>query len=341
MTAHPRQSRWIAGALAIAIVSAALLGFLISRPRTPLAPFTPTPLTKVVAPVYPAATAGYSVANDLASKQIVVFGGLADNQATWLWDGIRWDLAQPASSPAGRIDAAAAYDPALHLVLLFGGHGPPGTDLTDTWAWGGASWRELDPGKHSPPPSDAVMAWNPAGSEMVLVAGAPNGAGTRTWIWSGERWTPLAASLPFPPSSVSLGYDPSSGRLLAAAVPAGNTLAEAPAQTQTWAWNGVGWDNITASGTPVAKAVVGLGWDPFTRHLLLFTADASTTHSLETWEWDGPGWRQSSTNADAILSGMIVSTDTSLLLVGALDDGGGVPKSIGVWSWAVDAWTPA
>ena len=72
----------------------------------------------------PPATAGYSVADDLATRQVVVFGGIADNQATWLWSGSRWSLAQPATSPSGRIEAAAAYDPALHLVLLFGGHGP-------------------------------------------------------------------------------------------------------------------------------------------------------------------------------------------------------------------------
>ncbi len=296
---------------------------------------TPTPLTTVVAPMGPPATAGYSVADDLATRQVVVFGGIADNQATWLWDGSRWSLAQPTTSPAGRIDAAAAYDPALHLVLLFGGHGPPGTDLSDTWAWGGANWRELDPGADSPPPSDAVMAWDPASNQMVLTAGAPTGASTGTWIWSGDRWTPLASALPFAPSSVSLAFDPSTQQLLAAAVPVEGTTA------QTWAWDGAMWRDITIGGAPVGKTVVGIGWDPPRRQLLLFSTGLSDTTDFDIWEWNGTGWQRSSTAGDAILSGVIVSADTSLLLVGALDTGSGVPASIRVWAWAADGWTPA
>jgi hypothetical protein len=339
MRYQPRQFGIFAFALGIAVAGAALIGFLVSRPRTPLIPVTPTPLTTVVAPMGPPATAGYSVADDIATKQVVVFGGIADNQATWLWNGSLWSLAQPATSPPGRIDAAAAYDPALHLVLLFGGHGPPGTDLSDTWAWGGANWRELDRGTDAPPPSDAVMAWDPAVKQMVLVAGAPTGASTGTWIWSGIRWTPLASALPFSPSSVSLAYDPSTRQLLAAAIPVVGTTGGASAQT--WAWDGAAWHDLTAGGAPLGKTVVGLGWDPPNQQLLLFSTGVSEKTELDTWERNGIGWRESSTIRDAILSGVIVSAETSLLLVGAVDTGAGVPTSIEVWAWAANGWTPA
>jgi hypothetical protein len=338
MRAQPRQGRLIAGALGIAVV-AGLIGFLVSRPRTPLVPLRPTPLTTVAAPMGPPTTAGYSVADDIATQQVVVFGGIADNQATWLWSGGRWTLAQPATSPAGRIDAAAAYDPALHLVLLFGGHGAPGTDLSDTWAWGGANWRELDRGTESPPPSDAVMAWDPELSEMVLIAGASSGPSTGTWVWSGTRWTRLASALPFPPSNAALAFDPSTGQLLAAGfTPSGTTVAVA---TQLWAWNGTAWHVIGVPGSPQALAVLGLGWSPESRQLLMFSAGPSTLEPLEVWDWGGAIWRASSTGSPVILSGVIVSSDTSLLLVGALDVGGRVPTSLAVWSWSAGAWTPA
>jgi hypothetical protein len=337
MLAQARRFRLVAGAVGIAVV-AGLIGFLVSRPRPPLVPITPTPLTAIAAPVGPPATAGYSVADDLATQQIVVFGGIADNQATWLWNGSRWNLAQPTASPTGRIDAAAAYDPALHLVLLFGGHGAPGTDLTDTWAWGGANWRELDAGTGSHPPSDAVMAWDPALNQMLVIAGEPTGPSTGTWIWSGARWARVATGLPFPPSNASLAFDPSTGQLLAAGFPPSGTSAAV--STQLWAWDGASWHDITVSDAPKAQAVVGLGWNPPSRQVLLFSVGPSSTHPLETWEWDGAGWRQSPMDGSFILSGVIVSSDTSLLLVGALDQGGVVPTSINVWSWA-DAWTAA
>jgi hypothetical protein len=338
MVQQPDHARLIAGALGVAVASAALIGFVVSRPQTPTAPVTPTPLTQVVAPMGPPATAGYSVADDLATKEVVVFGGIADNQATWLWNG-DWSLAQPQNSPPGRIDAAAAYDPDLHLVLLFGGHGPPGTDLHDTWAWGGANWRELDHGTASSPPSDAEMAWDPALHQMLLVAGAPTGPSDGTWIWSGTRWTPLTSVLPFPASRVSLAFDPSARELLAAALP----MADAPTgqHTQTWAWDGATWHDITTSGAPVAKTVVGLGLDPSNAQLLLFTDGTSNGHPVETWVRDGTRWRQSSTNGDAILSGVIVNSASLLLLVGALDLGAGVPATIRVWSWVEGTWAPA
>ncbi|HEY6469235.1 MAG TPA: hypothetical protein VI434_05665 [Candidatus Dormibacteraeota bacterium] len=339
MREQSRRVQLVAGAVGIALV-AGLIGFLVSRPESPLVPVTPTPLT-TVGGVLPPATAGYSVADDLATHQVVVFGGIADNQATWIWNGSRWNLAQPETSPPGRIDAATAYDPALHLVLLFGGHGPPGTDLRDTWAWGGASWRELDAGAGAPPPSDAVMAWDPAQSDMVLVAGAPTGASTGTWIWSGARWTRAASGLPFPPSNASLAFDPSSGQLLAAGFPpSGTTVA---ASTQLWGWAGVSWHEISVSETnpPKALAVQGLGWNPASRRITLFGVGASRARALETWLWDGAAWEQSPSDNSLILSGSIVSSETLLLLVGALDENGVVPTSIKVWMWSPDAWTAA
>jgi hypothetical protein len=337
MREQSRRFRLVAGAVGIALV-AGVIGFLVSRSGSPHVPVTPTPLTTAVR-VGPPATAGYSVADDLATRQVVVFGGIADNQATWLWNGSHWNLAQPETSPAGRIDAAAAYDPALHLVLLFGGHGAPGTDLTDTWAWGGANWRELDAGAGSSPPSDAVMAWDPALSEMVLVAGAPTGASIGTWIWSGARWTRAASGLPFPPSNASLAFDPSSGQLLAAGFPpSGTTVA---ASTQLWGWDGVSWHEIPAANAPKALAVQGLGWDPASSQMTLFSVGASSGHPLEAWRWNGDAWQPSAPDASFILSGAIVSGDASLLLVGALDENGVVPTSIEVWTWMLDGWTAA
>ena len=84
---------------------------------------------------------GFSVADDPASDQVVLFGGVDNYANTWVWSG-HWILAAPEISPSGRIDAAAAYDPITQQVLLFGGRQAPvttGALLHDTWAWNGAS----------------------------------------------------------------------------------------------------------------------------------------------------------------------------------------------------------
>ena len=69
-----------ATAMIIAVAAAALAGFLISRPQGPASETPP-------APNVPFSTDGYSVADDVASNQVVVFGGDLSLDQTWVWNG--------------------------------------------------------------------------------------------------------------------------------------------------------------------------------------------------------------------------------------------------------------
>ena len=80
----------------------------------------PTPI-----PRGPISGIGFTVADDPSSGQVVLFGGVGNYANTWIWNGGHWTLAEPATSPPGRIDAAAAYDPLTKQVLLFGGRHAP------------------------------------------------------------------------------------------------------------------------------------------------------------------------------------------------------------------------
>lgn len=333
---RPRRSA--AAGLVIAIAGAGVIGYLIARPH---APPSASSISKLPVPIRPASTDGYSVADDLATHQIVVFGGLADNTATWLWDGSRWTFAQPRISPPGRIDAAAAYDPALEVVLLFGGHGPPGTDLSDTWAWGGATWRELDRGTNQAPGSDASMAWDPALHEMVLLAGDPGDAATATWVWSNSHWTRLQSGLPAPSTAIAVGFDLQT-RDLIAVVHGEMPTSAAAARSETWAWGGAAWHKLTTRVAPQADVVVGLGWDPRSHRLLMFGGGASAFGPGRLWAWNGTDWMpQPAVQSPPILDGQLVSTDAALFLVGALRALAAQPGWIDVWSWNDASWTVA
>ena len=86
-----------------------------------------------------------------STHQLVAFGGVDSYDTTWLWDGRRWTLARPARQPAGRFNAAAAYDPLTGVVMLYGGRLGPGQLVQDTWAWDGGTWHQLDAGTSSLP----------------------------------------------------------------------------------------------------------------------------------------------------------------------------------------------
>jgi len=341
---RPRPTRIASLGLALAVAAAGLVGFLIARPGSPppRAQPSPTASTSPLSPrpaiIGPPSSSGYSVADDPATRQIVVFGGLADDTATWIWDGARWSLEQPGATPSGRIDAAAAYDPALQLVLLFGGHGPPGTDLSDTWAWGGATWRQLDKGGAQAPGSDASMAWDPARNQMVLTAARPGETATATWTWNRTHWTRLPGGLPALATGVALGFDPGTRALLAVtwdpAAPATATNA------RTWAWSGSAWRPVPTRSAPNVDAVVGLTWDPLSRRLLLFGGGAASLGPL--WAWDGTDWvLVRSVIGPPILDGGMVTSADALVLVGALGIDAARPAPIAVWRWARTAWEPA
>ena len=135
-------------ALACIIAVAGGIGVLTSFGQRPAPQITrpaptqpaPQPLAPTPVPLQPQAGQGFSIADDLATHEIVLFGGVGDFANTWLWDGSRWTLSHPQASPEPRFGASAAYDPRTRTVLLFGGRLEPGTPVQDTWAWNGTTW---------------------------------------------------------------------------------------------------------------------------------------------------------------------------------------------------------
>jgi hypothetical protein len=81
------------------------------------------------------------VGDDL-TKGLVVFGGYGQAGVlgdTWLWNGSSWSMAPTGRSTAlVRTGAAAAFDPASHQLIAFGGMTPGGKVLGDTLAFGQA-----------------------------------------------------------------------------------------------------------------------------------------------------------------------------------------------------------
>jgi hypothetical protein len=323
----PRRSTALALVLAIGV--AAVAGYLISRP--PLS----SPGPDVGGPF---STDGYSVANDPDNDQLVVFGGDLSLNQTWLW-GAHWTLAHPPLSPTGRENAAIAYDPDLHMVLLFGGIRPAQTYLGDTWGWNGTTWRELNVGGATGPPAgQASMAWDTALDEMVLMPASSSGADT--WTWAGTHWVDHRQPDPYLPTGVlTLAFDPATNAMVA--VGFGNVISpKVGSVTQTWTWDGTVWTQLVTAHTPTAYVILGLGWDPISAKLLLFAEGDVTPVPLLRWEWTGADWTESPPVSGPRLSqGLLASFDTgNLLLVGELSGRSGAATPIRVWSWTGKVW---
>jgi hypothetical protein len=292
----PGQSRsnWkIAAALAALIAVTGAVGAVVatlqrptsSPPRpTPIPtpfPFPSPPSTPV--PSGPVLGFGFSVADDPATHQLVVFGGVDSYDTTWLWDGTRWSLARPLISPPGRFGAAAAYDPATQLAMLFGGRLAPGQVQNDTWAWNGTRWSELNSGTGGPPAGEgAVMAWDNATGQMVLVTPAAFNAKSKTWVWAGNHWLPRPSrDLPAGAFGGGMTFDPATQTLLfVSAIPPNG------AGTSTWLWDSTGWRKLRAT---VAVAPCGVALDLASGHPLLCGTESGAP-AAQLWSWSGVAW---------------------------------------------------
>jgi hypothetical protein len=234
---------------------------------------------------------GFSLAADLATQHLVLFGGVDDFNTTWLWDGAAWAQAHPATSPPGRYGASAAFDPQSGEVLLFGGTLQTGQDTNDSWGWDGRTWQKLDSGSGGPTGGGGSdMAWDPSRSEMVLVTPSPadRGAG-ETWIWSGARWIrDPAGDIGASDTDILIAFDPISGTLIAEGCcgsKAGSALGELPS---TWRWTGTAWIPLATSAHPLDGS--SMEEDPSLRRLVLCGCDLAGGLSPEMWVWTGRDW---------------------------------------------------
>ncbi|HEY8673323.1 MAG TPA: hypothetical protein VIM76_06145 [Candidatus Dormibacteraeota bacterium] len=289
----------------------------------------------------PRSGALFSVADDLATHEVVLFGGVGNYANTWLWDGIRWRQAHPSTSPPGRFGASAAYDPDTRTVLLFGGRTEPRMPIHDTWGWNGTDWQALDSGAGGPAPgTGSDMAWDDALHEMVLttqsgVLGEP----ASTWVWAGTQWRhPAGAHLPAGAFYTPMWFDPKTKSLLAVGCCEGPPPSTGAVNT-TWRWNGSTWSLLaTPSQSPVDASTMAL--DPATGSIVL-CACGSLPAEPRLLQWDGSAWESIAAGAIPVDHGVEI-TDAErhqLLLLGSpVADTQSGPQPVQVWTLSGSSW---
>jgi hypothetical protein len=170
----------------------------------------------------------YTLTYDDASHQLLAVGSThavnasgKETEETWTWDGQKWTQLHPVQSPPPLADAAAAYDPASHRVILVGGStltddGGSGAVVADTWAWDGINWTHLHPATSPPARMGAAMVTDVAFGRPILFGGVdkPFGASgatvfADTWAWVTDTWVQQhPAAAPTPRFFAQMAYDP-------------------------------------------------------------------------------------------------------------------------------------
>jgi hypothetical protein len=242
----------------------------------------------------PSRRTGAAVVFDPATHQLLLFGGsrfpgtiggfLGD---TWSWDGSKWTLLHPVTSPSARHNADMIYDAARHEVILFGGY--DGRYLGDTWAWNGINWARLHPAASPPPRDTHTLVYDPATRTAILFGGFNGVRLGDTWSWNGSTWTRLhPATSPGIVSAAWQGaYDVASRQLVIFGGDRGS-FSDA-----TWTWTGTTWIRLHPASSPGPRGYGSMTYDQKLRQLIMFGGSTPRTDPPVLWEWTGTTWQRS------------------------------------------------
>lgn len=242
--------------------------------------------------------AGHAMAFDATRGRTILFGG-GNKEAvfgdTWEWDGQRWSLRFPATSPPPRTRHAMAWDAVRQRIVLFGGRDQRDKTLADTWEWDGVTWVQRMTAISPPERSDHAMAYDGARRKMVLMGGLSASAEyADTWEWDGSNWllrTPPVS--PSPKSAHSMAFDAARQRVVLFGSGANDRV-----QSETWEWDGMTWLQRSPSAAPGVRSHHALVYDVARQRVVLFGGyslhiGAGDFSYGDSWEWDGTAWTRS------------------------------------------------
>jgi hypothetical protein len=298
-------------------------------------------------PNQPIVAFGFTVADDAASNQVVLFGGVDNYASTWVWTGAAWVREHPRVSPPGRYGASAAFDPQTGELLMFGGTSQQTEPVNDTWAWDGRTWQRLDSGGATGPTGgpQSEMVWNTRLNEMMLVTEPPGlaGAGGQTWIWSGTHWVVQPhGELGTSYFGMVVAYDPISQSMIAEGCCA-TQRAQNPVgvQTSTWRWSGATWQAVRTTVNPADGSSLAVDPSLGLGRLVLCGCDLRGGLDPAMWLWSGSDWVAAPYPPVPIAPQAAVtdSRTSSLLFLGsAISGADSLSQTVDVWTLRNGSW---
>jgi hypothetical protein len=200
----------------------------------------------------------------------------------WRWTGHDW-VRIDADGPAGRAEAAAAWDPRRRRLVVFGGYTVrEGVvhRLGDTWEFGDGRWHERTAAGPSAR-NGAVAAFDHALGEVVLFGGS--GAVNDTWAWNGERWRRLEAGAPPGRYNAAMASGPARSVLRFGGWDGRRR------QRDTWTLLASGWRPVTGAG-PGPRNHSAMAFDARRGRVVLVGGHDGDTVFGDVWEMAERRW---------------------------------------------------
>lgn len=249
----------------------------------------------------PSGRADGTIAYDLLSRQLYLFGGQADTLQNDLWvyalDEQRWRVvAVTGDLPAARLGHTLLWDARRSRLILFGGQSRG--FFSDVWAFDPArgSWQQLardDAGPSRRYGHSAIL--EPGRDRMVISHGFTNaGRFDDTWAFdlANNSWRNLTPSGTKPVRRClhHAVHDAAGGRML---LYGGCASGSGPCPLgDLWAFDlsSSRWTELTGATRPPPREHYGVAFDDARGRLLLFGGSGGGLLN-DTWEFSGTAWQ--------------------------------------------------
>jgi hypothetical protein len=201
----------------------------------------------------------------------------------------------PATPPA-RAHHALVYDESRGTVLLAGGSSPyPGgqccASFNDLWSFDGVRWTAL--AASGTPMSGMRLAFDAASQRVISFGGFANGQSRGdVRVLDGNAWKDLGRHPSVVTAESGFVYDTGRKRFVAF----GGLGGSAPAQGETWEFDGAKWTKA-AGANPPDRHMHAMVWDARRSRIVLFGgvgtgADGKPVVLGDLWEHDGRAWTE-------------------------------------------------
>lgn len=200
-------------------------------------------------------------------------------------------------------EAAAAYDPLLQEVVLFGGCSSTECPSNQTWIYDGDAWfNDTAYAGVSPPAAlGDALTWDPQFGGLILTGGVDSKANVvgYTWRFDHDGWENITASVgPYPGGGTAFAataYDGALGELVM--VDGCRNATCTSVWAREWTLDSTGWSSGSGpqpAGSPSLGQLWGssMAYDPVDSELVLFGGITYFNNSTTNFTFilNGTGW---------------------------------------------------
>lgn len=202
---------------------------------------------------------------DSVRQRSIIFGGNATTTQptitstftylndTWAYDGTDWTQLTPATSPAARVLAGAAYDSGRDRVVMFGGYTLSADNKTaspvyDTWEFDGTNWKQT--AATGPTVVNPILVYDPSRSEMLML-GMSDISKQTTVMYSydpaSSTWKQIVPpTLPDCVNEGNAAFQDTDNTVIFF----GGTCTTSGLTGETWQWDGANWSKMSTVNDP-------------------------------------------------------------------------------------------